>query len=240
MASQATTELATVEQVVVQGDLSKLTPPQRLEYYSKVCQSTGLNPMTRPFDYIMLNGKLTLYAKKDAADQLRKLNGISIVDLKITYPDDTVEVTAFAATNDGRRDSDVGIVVLGTTKGETRANLIMKAITKAKRRVTLSISGLGWLDETEVDSIPSASPVLIDHATGEVVKPRRLPAPQVTEDFQDRLNTLLAEFPLEKIMEANKGDMPTTLEQIADVYEWLKAQSVPFDLESITPLDPNN
>ena len=26
----------------------------------------------------------------------------------------------------------------------------MKAITKAKRRVTLSISGLGFLDETEI------------------------------------------------------------------------------------------
>src|SRR6185312_3719783 len=32
----------------------------------------------------------------------------------------------------------------------------MKAETKAKRRVTLSICGLGMLDETEVDSIPDA------------------------------------------------------------------------------------
>ena len=34
--------------------------------------------------------------------------------------------------------------------GEFAANAIMKAVTKAKRRVTLSISGLGFLDETEV------------------------------------------------------------------------------------------
>ena len=35
-------------------------------------------------------------------------------------------------------------------KGEVRANAILKAVTKAKRRATLSICGLGWLDESEV------------------------------------------------------------------------------------------
>jgi len=39
---------------------------------------------------------------------------------------------------------------------EDKANAIMKCETKAKRRVTLSICGLGFLDETEVDSIPGA------------------------------------------------------------------------------------
>ena len=67
-----------VEQVVIAGDLSKLTPEQRVTYYHQVCQSTGLNPLTRPFDYIVLNGKLTLYARRDAADQLRKRHAISI------------------------------------------------------------------------------------------------------------------------------------------------------------------
>jgi len=36
----------------------------------------------------------------------------------------------------------------------------MKAETKAKRRVTLSIAGLGWLDETELDTIPHSRPVV--------------------------------------------------------------------------------
>ncbi|EOV0478051.1 hypothetical protein ACOIM4_001927, partial [Campylobacter coli] len=35
--------------------------------------------------------------------------------------------------------------------GDNLANAIMKAITKAKRRVTLSICGLGMLDESELD-----------------------------------------------------------------------------------------
>jgi hypothetical protein len=45
----------------------------------------------------------------------------------------------------------------------------MKAITKAKRRVTLSICGLGWLDETEIESIPSAMPARVDIDTGEIM-----------------------------------------------------------------------
>jgi hypothetical protein len=36
------------------------------------------------------------------------------------------------------------------------ANCYLKAITKAKRRVTLSLLGLGMLDETEVETIPDA------------------------------------------------------------------------------------
>lgn len=66
----ATTNASILEQVVMTGDLSKLTPEQRVSYYLKVCESTGLNPMTRPFDYITLNGKLTLYARKDASQPL--------------------------------------------------------------------------------------------------------------------------------------------------------------------------
>jgi hypothetical protein len=49
-------------------------------------------------------------------------------------------------------------VTVGGLKGESKANAMMKAETKAKRRVTLSICGLGMLDETEVETIPSAQP----------------------------------------------------------------------------------
>jgi hypothetical protein len=45
-------------------------------------------------------------------------------------------------------------VALGTLKGDALANALMKCETKAKRRVTLSLAGLGWLDETELETIP--------------------------------------------------------------------------------------
>ncbi len=157
-----------IEQVVMQGDLSKLDPQQRVSYYRKVCESAGLNPFTRPFDYILLNGKLTLYAKKDCTEQLRKLNGVSIERLEDKFVDDLYIVKAFAKTKDGRTDAATGAVTIGHLMGEAKANAIMKAETKAKRRVTLSISGMGWTDESEVESIPNVKRIDIDMSTGEI------------------------------------------------------------------------
>ena len=148
--------MAVLEQVVIQGDLSKLNPADRVNYYKQVCESVGLNPLTKPFEYITLNGKLTLYARRDATDQLRKLNGVSIVIAAREVVEDCYVVTARATDKTGRHDESIGAVPIASLKGEFRSNAMMKAETKAKRRVTLSICGLGWLDETETDSIPQA------------------------------------------------------------------------------------
>ena len=153
---------STMEQVVIGGDLSKLSPQDRVSYYRRVCESVGVNPFTRPFQYIRLNGKLTLYAAKDCTEQLRAQRGISITGLAATFDKDAAVYTVIATAIDreGRTDSATGAVPLGNeVKGEARANAIMKAETKAKRRVTLSISGLGWLDESETGSITGAQVV---------------------------------------------------------------------------------
>lgn len=177
MANELATMTGTaLEQVVIGGDLKSLTAPQRVEYYAKVCESVGLNPLTKPFDYITLNGKLTLYARKDAADQLRKIHGISITSLETEIINDVYCVTAVAMSRDGRSDIDTGAVNIKGMSGDNLANAMMKARTKAKRRVTLSIAGLGWLDETEIETIASAQPVIVNQATGEVIT--TAPAPK--------------------------------------------------------------
>jgi len=51
-------QAATIENVLVRGDLKDLSEDQRTQYYLQVCNSLGLNPATRPFDYLTLNGKL--------------------------------------------------------------------------------------------------------------------------------------------------------------------------------------
>ena len=160
-------ELGAIESVIALGDLGKLTSKQRVEYYLSVCQSLGLNPATQPFRYIVLNGKLTLYATKDATDQLRNLRGISIIITARERLDDLYVVTA-RATMGERTDESIGAVNIKGLYGDALANAIMKAETKAKRRVTLSICGLGWTDESEVDSIPGAKPVTVDMETGEI------------------------------------------------------------------------
>ncbi len=154
LTTTAATLDAKVEQVLMQGDLAKLSPGERVTYYNAVCASLRLNPLTKPFDFIMLNGKLTFYAKRDCTEQLRKRDGVSITSITATKIEDVYVVTATAAAQDGRTDTSTGAVPIKGLSGDNLANALMKAETKAKRRVTLSLCGLGLLDETELETIP--------------------------------------------------------------------------------------
>src|SRR5262249_30810458 len=147
-----------MESVIIEGDLAALTPEDRVIYYKKVCDSVGLNPLTKPFAYMRPpGGKLQLYARRDCADQLRKLHKVTIELISRDVENDILTVHARARMPDGRTDEDFGAVFFPKTlAGENRANAELRAVTKAKRRVTLSICGLGFPDETEVEDIPGA------------------------------------------------------------------------------------
>ena len=168
LSNKNTIDDAALEQVIIGGDLSKLSPSQRVQYYRIVCESLGLNPLTKPFDYIVLNGKLTLYAKKDCTDQLRSLKSVSIDDVDLKEVGDNFIVKVKGHDASGRSDVEIGVVRKSDMQGNT-ANAQMKAVTKAKRRLTLSLCGLGWLDETEVETIPDAKPVVVSE-TGEIIE----------------------------------------------------------------------
>jgi len=196
---------AIMERVITTGDLAKLTPVERVNYYHALCNSLGLNPLTKPFEYILLDGKMTLYARRDATDQLRKLYDVSVIIVGRETINGVHIVTARATLPNGRTDESTGAVPIekeggqwqepkqeggkrwfkadGTTtplRGEAMANAIMKAETKAKRRVTLSIVGLGWIDETELETIPSAQPRHVNMETGEIINPQ--PTVTVVDD----------------------------------------------------------
>ena len=182
MSNELITRTSAIESALIDGDLSRLTDEQRLSYYKNLCESLNLNPLSKPFAYLRLNGKLVLYALKDATDQLRASRGVSITKLERERIDDIYAVTAYATDSKGRSDSSIGAVTIGNLRGDALANALMKAETKAKRRVTLSICGLGMLDETEIETIKDAQPVTevvtIDQPqavhvdeTGEVILP---------------------------------------------------------------------
>lgn len=170
-----------MESVLLGGDLSKLTPEQRVSYYKHVCESIGLNPLTKPFDYMTLNGKLTLYAKKDAADQLRKINNVSIDDVEIVENETQFLVKVKGHDSSGRSDVEIGVVSKKDMQGNL-GNVQMKAVTKAKRRLTLSLCGLGWLDETEVETIRDAKLVNVKMDTGEIINAQTSENPQPVSD----------------------------------------------------------
>jgi hypothetical protein len=177
----------TIERVLLQGDLQALAPHQRLEYYKGLCQSLDLNPLTKPFEYLLLDKKLVLYAKKDCTEQLRAKRTISIKIVSREVVADVYVVTAHASTPESRTDEAIGAVPLVKENGSwksgsegkrffqgdgtysqlsppDRANAMMKAETKAKRRVTLSICGLGLLDESELDTVGNARRISAEDA----------------------------------------------------------------------------
>lgn len=161
--------LKTLDQGVIEGDFTSWDNLKRITFVKELCQRLGLNELTQPFGFIQVKDrdqKVTtkLYAKKDATEQLRKIYDISIIDMTEEERNNQYIVTVKASAPDGRTDVDKGVVSLTTFKGDKLngdmlSNAIMKAVTKAKRRVTLSICGLGVLDESEIETIPGAYPL---------------------------------------------------------------------------------
>ena len=202
-----------LEKVILNQDLSSLTGEQRVNFYYQVCDQYGLDPFTRPFEFIKMNNKLVLYATKSCASALQELKSISVEIVKQEQFQDVWIVTvrgtrANEKAADGRVIAEnVGITPIKGLSGDALSNSIMKAVTKAQRRLILQMCGLGQTDETELQSIANVSPqpvvkVEVDEqgeiAAEEVIPPEvstvakrvQAPTPNVDADDQDwRLQT---------------------------------------------------
>lgn len=144
--------------MAITGDIGVMSKVQQAEFLTNLAKAIGLLPFPPPFEILpQKDGRKIIYAKKSCTDQLRKIYGIS-VDVLYAGPMQLGEQTdpsvymvkVHAKARDGREDEEIGAVSIKGLAGEDLANAPMKAITKAKRRVTLSICGLSFLDETEV------------------------------------------------------------------------------------------
>lgn len=146
-----------LETLVVKGDLAVLSPEAKAKHYIYVCRQLGLEPSTKPFEFLRLNGREVMYALKSCTDQLRKIYGVSLQVTKTEESEGVFYVYVRATLPNGRFDEDMGAVNIAGLKGENLANAKLKTISKGKRRATLSILGLGLLDETDVSDIPASS-----------------------------------------------------------------------------------
>ena len=171
-----------IERALAGGDLRDLSVDQRWILYQSKCRAANLDPATRPFIYIevweiaLKRKKLILYAPKECAEMLNHMHGISHTPSGSNYDEKAglYEVTVQATTRDGRTTFDVGIVTVDNLAGADLANARMKATTKAKRRSTLSLCGLGGvLDESELDTMTvtrqcteTGEPKAIDNGSG--------------------------------------------------------------------------
>jgi len=200
-----------IEKVLILGDLSSLTPSDRIDYYNRVCRSLALNPLTMPFSYILFRegdgapAKLSLYANKSCTEQLRKIHGVSIVPpFRKSIRDGIVTVEVDARDKTGRTDTASGSVPLFKYKdgkrieleGRDLCNADMKCETKAKRRVTLSICGLAFLDETELDTMDIVGGVTregrIYYHQGQEPQYRGLPSPEAAQESAEAITALKA------------------------------------------------
>lgn len=177
--------LAKLERLLVHGDLRGLDENERIKYINQICKATGINPMLKPFDYISFQGKTVLYANRAATDQLRNLHKISIKITSRERIDGLYVVTAQAKTAAGKEDESIGAINIKGLSGQDLANALMKAETKAKRRVTLSITGLGMLDEIEATEMAERE---VKQAAQEKVEDveQKLVPPTEAEELPDK------------------------------------------------------
>lgn len=152
---------ATIESIIIKGDLSGLSPIDKVKYYKHYCDNIGLDYSAQPFALLRLQGKETLYLTRSGAQQLNKLHNVSHKITARETANGCYVVTACASTPDGRATESIGAVNIENLKGEALCNAYMKAETKAKRRATLDLLGLGILDETETQTIVNAETVEI-------------------------------------------------------------------------------
>lgn len=158
-----------LEKVITSNDLAGLSSLEKVQHIRDICESLGLNPLTKPIQLMKFQGKEVAYFSKDATEQLRKLNKISLSIKETKIIDDLYIVIVEATSPDGRKDSSTGVITISGIKGDAKANALMKCETKAKRRATLSICGLGFIDESEVDYIPDAVKIdIVNEPTKEI------------------------------------------------------------------------
>jgi hypothetical protein len=140
--------------LLLRGDISRLNQEERAKYVVRVCENLGIDPLTNPIEIIKLKGREVLYAKKECTDQLRMIHKVSVVETQQEELNGVYIVITKVQNGEGRTDIARGAVSIKGLQGDDLANALMKAETKSKRRATLSITGLGILDESELETIP--------------------------------------------------------------------------------------
>lgn len=177
----------TMLKLVTAGDCSGLNSEQKLQYYKARCDAAGLDPRATPFQFIKLQGKDILYATKSCADQLTNNHKLSAKIIEQRTEDGIRVVSVRISNPEGRELDDIGAVNVKGLAGDALCNACMKAVTKAKRRATLSFCGLGMLDETELETIPAQAkeqPKLKSAPKPSAAPPPEAQAPEPPPDEQ--------------------------------------------------------
>jgi hypothetical protein len=143
-----------MEHVLATGDLAQFTPKQRVGYYLWLCQKLSIDSTSRPFDWLVLDGRLVLYPNKSCAEQLRRRHQISVELVRKEVSGDFFVVEVRGWRPNGQQDFASKYVPLRDGRGNRLAgqqyvNALAKAETGAKRRLTFSMVGLAAVPDTD-------------------------------------------------------------------------------------------
>lgn len=251
--------------VLMYGDLSSMTQKQKAEYLYKLAKKQGLDPISKPFDIIPLQGgKLTVYANKGAAAQLQAKHQLSVeeisagfigkdenaiyqVKVKVTSPGSVSSSTKDHPSTyvPGRVSYNVGCASLFGLKAEMLSNKIMACHTKAIRRAVLVHCGLGFMDESELDSV-GVGTKWIGPATG----PSTAQLTNITEGQSDAIKAFTGIYDAQKAVNEKQSAQAAYDMGMAQAKKFLKTpvfaatiakdHSFPAieDSESLSPSEP--
>lgn len=196
--------------------MTDFTDEEKIKHYQNVCESLGLNASLRPFEYFMADDqyegrKLVMYVTKAGGNQLRKVHHISIDPVIVKIEGGVATVVATAKDSTGRTDSCVGSVTVEGKKGKALEDAVMWAETKAKRRVTISITGIGMLDESEVQEMGAGTITKVE-ATAQTVSNVATPVVATAGPAQEVTSASTSSLNLDGVALGSPDRKPTTEE----------------------------
>ena len=139
-------------------DTRALSPKEREATLAGLSRALGLNPLVNGVRFLTLQGGEVLYVTRQATDQIAarlRLNRETLVGPEVRDVAGTKMVFCQVRVTAPDKRSEVATATLPL---RDPANDLMKCETKAKRRATLSLAGLGLLTEEETETIPGAAP----------------------------------------------------------------------------------
>lgn len=147
---------AAIMAIIRRGGTAGLTPEEKARYLQALCKSLGINELTMPIQFITFQGKEIAYVTRGATDQLAAKHNVSrfVVEgpcLKDFSGTKLLYCRVEAKMPNGRCDTSIA-----TSSARIDENSLMKVESKAKRRATLSILGLGMLAEEEADDLSAS------------------------------------------------------------------------------------
>lgn len=232
---------------LAEGNLASLTGAQKAQAVRALCAAADLPVALTPILFLPAQGgKLVPYITAAGSNTIRNARHISVVILSRERMDGMYIVTARATTPDGRTDEATGVVPIDGLRGVELANAMMRGETKAKRRATISLCGLGIADESELDGIRATGPSQsVNVETGEVIEAKGSLA-----DFSARASDIEPEHPAPRRPSQPKTETPAlamfraignrlTDEQIKSLVWWLTGEMSTRDLppEAVADLD---